>query len=62
MDLAVRYLTLGRDAGQVISDPTAPDERWVYKRQACRRCGAPVRVWELGGRSAYACPVDQPRT
>ncbi|MBM0237829.1 hypothetical protein JNW88_12885 [Micromonospora sp. ATA32] len=46
-DLAVRYLTLGRDAGQVISDPTAPDERWVYKRQACRRCGAPVWVWEL---------------
>ncbi|XTZ13468.1 Fpg/Nei family DNA glycosylase [Micromonospora echinospora] len=60
-DLAVRYLALGRDAGQVVSDPTAPDERWVYKRPACRRCGAHVRVWELGGRSAYACPVDQPR-
>ncbi|MDO3702988.1 DNA-formamidopyrimidine glycosylase family protein [Micromonospora sp. C28SCA-DRY-2] len=59
-DLAVRYLALGRDAGQVVSDPAAPDERWVYKRPACRRCGAPVRVWELGGRSAYACPVDQP--
>lgn len=60
-DLAVRYLALGRDAGQVVSDPAAPDERWVYKRPACRRCGAPVRVWELGGRAAYACPVDQPR-
>ncbi|MER7456037.1 DNA-formamidopyrimidine glycosylase family protein [Micromonospora sp. NPDC126480] len=59
-DLAVRYLALGRDAGQVVSDPAAPDERWVYKRQTCRRCGTPVRVWELGARSAYACPVDQP--
>ncbi|MBM0257424.1 Fpg/Nei family DNA glycosylase, partial [Micromonospora sp. 4G55] len=59
-ELAVRYLALGRDTGQVVSDPAAPDERWVYKRQACRRCGAPVRVWQLGGRAAYACPVDQP--
>ncbi|MBQ1074485.1 Fpg/Nei family DNA glycosylase [Micromonospora sp. C31] len=58
-DLAVRYLTLGRDAGQVVSDPAAPDERWVYKRPACRRCGAAVRTWQLGGRTAYACPVEQ---
>ncbi|MER7441387.1 DNA-formamidopyrimidine glycosylase family protein [Micromonospora avicenniae] len=59
-ELAAEYLALGRDAGQVISDPTAPDERWVYKRAACRRCGSPVRRWELGARTAYACPVDQP--
>ncbi|MEV4198405.1 DNA-formamidopyrimidine glycosylase family protein [Micromonospora globbae] len=59
-ELAVRHLALGRDAGQVVSDPAAPDERWVYKREACRRCGAPVRRWTLGGRTAYACPVDQP--
>ncbi|WP_422733265.1 DNA-formamidopyrimidine glycosylase family protein [Micromonospora sp. WMMD558] len=58
--LAVRHLALGRDAGQVVSDPAAPDERWVYKRNTCRRCGAAVRVWELGARTAYACPVDQP--
>jgi endonuclease-8 len=58
-DAAVRHLALGRDAGQVVSDPAAPHERWVYKRQACRRCGAPVRTWRLGGRTAYACPVDQ---
>ncbi|MEH0975261.1 DNA-formamidopyrimidine glycosylase family protein [Micromonospora sp. CPCC 205546] len=59
-ELAVRHLSLGRDAGQVVSDPAAPDERWVYKRSTCRRCGAGVRAWRLGGRTAYACPVDQP--
>jgi endonuclease-8 len=58
-NLAVRYLALGRDAGQVVSDPDAPDERWVYKRPACRRCGTAVRTWQLGGRTAYTCPVDQ---
>jgi endonuclease-8 len=58
-DLAVRYLALGRDAGQVVSDPDAPDERWVYKRAECRRCGTTVRSWQLGGRTAYTCPVDQ---
>ncbi|MFD0687825.1 Fpg/Nei family DNA glycosylase [Actinomadura fibrosa] len=59
-EAAVRYMALGRDAGQVVSDPSAPDERWVYKRETCRRCGAPVRSWQLAGRTAYACPVDQP--
>lgn len=52
-------LAAGRDAGQVVSDPAAPDERWVYKRAACRSCGAPVRAWPLAGRTAYACPVEQ---
>ncbi|GAB7192388.1 Fpg/Nei family DNA glycosylase [Kineococcus sp. NUM-3379] len=58
-DLAVELLPLGRDAGQVVSDPTAPDERWVYKRDTCRRCGAPVRVSQVGGRTAYTCPAEQ---
>ncbi|XVQ85105.1 DNA-formamidopyrimidine glycosylase family protein [Microbispora siamensis] len=58
-DTAVRYLALGRDAGQVVSDPDAPDERWVYKRERCRRCGAAVRTWTLASRTAYACPADQ---
>lgn len=60
-DDAARYLALGRDAGQVVSDPSAPDERWVYKRETCRRCGTPVRTWTLASRTAYACPVDQGR-
>ncbi|MEV4299633.1 DNA-formamidopyrimidine glycosylase family protein [Microbispora rosea] len=58
-DTAVHYLALGRDAGQVVSDPGAPDEWWVYKRERCRRCGAAVRTWTLASRTAYACPADQ---
>ncbi|MGW2149159.1 DNA-formamidopyrimidine glycosylase family protein [Nonomuraea bangladeshensis] len=59
-DTAAEYLALGRDAGQVVSDPDRPDERWVYRREHCRRCGAPVLTWELASRTAYACPADQP--
>ncbi len=58
---AVKHLAMGRDAGQVISDPTAPDERWVYKRERCRRCGTPVETWPLASRTAYACPAEQSR-
>ncbi|WP_432562631.1 DNA-formamidopyrimidine glycosylase family protein [Kineococcus sp. SYSU DK003] len=58
-DLAVEHLRVGVDAGQVVSDPTAPDERWVYKRETCRRCGTPVRNWTFAGRVAWVCPVDQ---
>ena len=58
-DLAVELLPLGVDAGQVVSDPAAPDERWVYKRETCRRCGSPVGTRTVGGRTAYTCPVDQ---
>ena len=59
--LTAQLMALGRDAGQVVSDPAAPDERWVYKRETCRRCGAPVQVEDVGGRTSYRCPVDQPR-
>ncbi|AQZ69407.1 Formamidopyrimidine-DNA glycosylase [[Actinomadura] parvosata subsp. kistnae] len=59
-EAAATYLALGRDAGQVVSDPSAPDERWVYKREHCRRCGTPVETWQLASRTAYACPHDQP--
>jgi len=57
--LTSRHMALGRDAGQVVSDPTAPDERWVYKRETCRSCGAPVRTAQVGGRTSYSCPVEQ---
>jgi len=43
-----------------VSDPDAPDERWVYRREHCRRCGAPVLTWQLASRTAYRCAVDQP--
>jgi len=59
-DAAVTYLALGREAGQVVSDPDAPAERWVYRRERCRRCGAPVQTWQLAHRTVYRCPVDQP--
>ena len=41
---------------------TVPESeaRHVYKQQHCRDCGAPVEVHEIGGRTAYVCPVDQP--
>ena len=58
-ELTRRCMALGRDAGQVVSDPTAPDERWVYKRTTCRSCGAPVRTAQVGGRTSYSCPVEQ---
>jgi endonuclease-8 len=57
--LTAQHMALGRDAGQVVSDPTSPDERWVYKRETCRSCGAPVRTSQLGGRASYSCPVEQ---
>ena len=53
-------MALGRDAGQVVSDPDAPDERWVYKRADCRGCGAPVVEEQVGGRTSYRCSAEQP--
>lgn len=53
-------MLLGRDAGQVVSDPDAPDERWVYKRATCRGCGAPVVQEQVGGRTSYRCSAEQP--
>ena len=56
---ACRLMELGAQHGLVVSDPDAPDERWVYKRETCRGCGAPVRAWQLGGRTSYACTAEQ---
>ncbi len=33
---------------------------YVYRQEHCRRCGAPVRRWDLAGRWAYACEACQP--
>jgi endonuclease-8 len=33
--------------------------RRVYRQEACRRCGGPVRRWDLAGRWAYACEACQ---
>ena len=58
-ELTTRWMAVGRDAGQVVSDIDAPDERWVYKRETCRSCGAPVRTAQVGGRTSHSCPVEQ---
>ena len=57
--LTARLMALGRDAGQVVSDPGAPDARWVYKRPTCRSCGAAVSTGSVAGRTAHWCPAEQ---
>ena len=56
--------------GRIISAPmpaaerrtvAEADGRMVYKQAACRACGTPVETWDLAGRTAYACPLCQPR-
>jgi endonuclease-8 len=39
---------------------TRANGRYVYRQEACLRCGAPVRRWDMAGRWAYACEVCQP--
>lgn len=36
------------------------EARRVYKQQRCLDCGAPVVTDQVGGRTAYHCPVEQP--
>lgn len=45
------------------TDPrhVTPEEAfYVYKQHTCKRCGSPVRSWQLGPRRAYACERCQP--
>ena len=48
------------DAEDRLSLPESESRR-VYKQERCRDCGAPVTVATVGGRTAYFCPVEQPR-
>jgi endonuclease VIII len=36
------------------------DATYVYRQPSCRRCGTPIRRWDLAGRWAYACEPCQP--
>ncbi|TDE08604.1 Fpg/Nei family DNA glycosylase [Jiangella asiatica] len=36
------------------------EARKVYKQEQCRDCGAAIVTSEVGGRTAYQCPVEQP--
>lgn len=66
-------LRQGERAGRIVTiepaDRDTPPSRlrrsealYVYKRDGlpCRRCGTIIRSWELGGRTIFACPQDQP--
>ena len=39
---------------------TRENGRYVYRQEACLRCGAPVRRWDMAGRWSYACEACQP--
>ena len=32
---------------------------YVYKRDRCLRCGAPIETIQIANRTCYYCPVDQ---
>ena len=49
-----------KDVGKRRSRITKGEALWVYKQDACRRCGGSVRRWDLSGRWAYACERCQP--
>jgi endonuclease VIII len=40
-------------------DLTRANGRYVYRQEACLRCGSPVRRWDLAGRWSYACETCQ---
>jgi formamidopyrimidine-DNA glycosylase len=65
-------MTAGERSGRIVTitpaDRDRPpsrlrdDERlYVYRRSGrpCRRCGTPIRSWELAARTMYACPRCQ---
>ena len=55
-----RIVTVDPPAGWSRTEIPEDEARYVYKQARCRRCGAPVASWILGGRTAYACPLEQP--
>jgi endonuclease VIII len=55
-----RIITVDVPAGSGRLDVPEDVARRVYKRKRCAECGAEVATWPLGGRVAYACPVQQP--
>ncbi len=74
-DDAAELLAVGVRLGRIVTvDPADPcldtrrtsmarlpraDRLYVYRRQHCRRCDAPVEWFELANRRVYACPVEQ---
>ena len=68
---SVRLLNLGLKLGHIVTvDPadvgglpaarSVGDKRFlIYRRPTCRRCGAPVMQFTLGGRDCFVCPNEQ---
>jgi endonuclease-8 len=56
-----RIVTVDGDEFDVPDAPTQRGETtYVYHRDVCLRCAAPIRTVELGGRPCYYCPSCQP--
>lgn len=66
-DVLVAMMGRAVEDGRIVT-VDAPDRsavpeaeaRRVYKQTHCRDCGADVMVEQVGGRTSYACPVEQP--
>ena len=65
-----RMLRDGERAGRIVTvsaeDAGVPKSRiprgertYVYRQRECRSCGAPVAVWNMAGRRAWACEECQ---
>ncbi|MEX0791198.1 MAG: DNA-formamidopyrimidine glycosylase family protein [Actinomycetota bacterium] len=54
-----RIITVDTPEGFDRSSLPEAEARYLYKQPNCRRCGAPVEVSTVGGRTAYACPREQ---
>ncbi len=48
------------EVGRSRSRMRREDATYVYKRDVCRRCGTPVRRYDLAGRWVYVCESCQP--
>ncbi|QDT16306.1 Fpg/Nei family DNA glycosylase [Alienimonas californiensis] len=44
-----------REAGKSRAELTGMDRFRIYRQPRCPRCGDETHVWELGGRTMYAC-------
>lgn len=67
----VELMRIGSRLGRIVTTDPAEigasrgrmadgDRLYVYHREHCRRCGAPIGTVELGGRPIWFCPTCQP--
>ena len=47
------------DAGMPKSRIPRGERTYVYRQRECRSCGAPVAMWDMAGRRAWACEECQ---